>query len=163
MRPQVEERDRLADELRTLGLDPLPSRANFVFVPTADGDSLAAALLREGLVVRVLRDGIRISVRDRADDDLVLAGLARALDRPFAPSLPTRSARHLRATAETRISVRLGLDGAGRVHVSTGAGLYDHLLEQLAFHGGLDLVLEGAGDLATGDAPHRGGRGARAR
>jgi imidazoleglycerol phosphate dehydratase HisB len=47
--------------------------------------------------------------------------------------------------------VRLALDGAGRVRVATGAGLYDHLLEQLAFHGGLDLVLEGVGDLETGD------------
>ena len=40
--------------------------------------------------------------------------------------------------------MRLGLDGAGRVRVATGAGLYDHLLEQLAFHGGLDLVVDGA-------------------
>jgi imidazoleglycerol-phosphate dehydratase len=58
--------------------------------------------------------------------------------------------RYVRATAETRITVRLAVDGAGRVRVSTGAGLYDHLLEQLAFHGGLDLVLEGVGDLETG-------------
>jgi imidazoleglycerol phosphate dehydratase HisB len=42
--------------------------------------------------------------------------------------------------------------GAGRVHVATGAGLYDHFLEQLAFHGGLDLVLEGTGGTETG--PH---------
>jgi imidazoleglycerol-phosphate dehydratase len=47
--------------------------------------------------------------------------------------------------------VRLSLDGSSRVHVATGAGLYDHFLEQLAFHAGLDLVLEGAGDLETGD------------
>jgi imidazoleglycerol phosphate dehydratase HisB len=46
--------------------------------------------------------------------------------------------------------VRLGLDGSSRVRVATGARVYDHLLEQLAFHGGLDLVLEGEGDLATG-------------
>jgi imidazoleglycerol phosphate dehydratase HisB len=59
--------------------------------------------------------------------------------------------RHLRATAETRIAVRLGLDGASRVRVDTGAGIYDHFLEQLAFHAGLDLVVEGAGDLETGD------------
>ena len=56
----------------------------------------------------------------------------------------------MRATAETTLRVRLGLDGAGRVRVATGAGLYDHFLEQLAFHGGLDLVLEGSGDLETG-------------
>ncbi len=48
--------------------------------------------------------------------------------------------------------MRLALDGAGRVRVATGAGIYDHFLEQLAFHGGLDLVLEATGDLETG--PH---------
>jgi imidazoleglycerol phosphate dehydratase HisB len=47
--------------------------------------------------------------------------------------------------------VRLALDGAGRVHVRTGAGLGDHLLEQLAFHAGFDLLLEGSGDLETGE------------
>ena len=59
--------------------------------------------------------------------------------------------RRLRATAETRIAVRLALDGASRVRIATGAGLYDHLLEQLAFHAGFDLVLEGAGDMETGE------------
>ena len=48
--------------------------------------------------------------------------------------------------------VRLALDGASQVRVATGAGIYDHFLEQLAFHAGLDLVLEAAGDLETG--PH---------
>ena len=38
------------------------------------------------------------------------------------------------------------------MRVQTGAGLYDHLLEQLAFHGGLDLVVDGNGDWETG--PH---------
>ena len=47
--------------------------------------------------------------------------------------------------------MRLALDGASRVRVATGAGLYDHFLEQLAFHAGLDLVLEAAGDLETGE------------
>jgi histidinol-phosphate aminotransferase/imidazoleglycerol-phosphate dehydratase/histidinol-phosphatase len=37
------------------------------------------------------------------------------------------------------------------VRIATGAGLYDHLLEQLAFHGGLDLVVDGSGDWETGD------------
>jgi histidinol-phosphate/aromatic aminotransferase/cobyric acid decarboxylase-like protein/imidazoleglycerol phosphate dehydratase HisB len=153
VRPQVEERERLADELRALGLEPLPSRANFVFVPTEDAEQLGAALLRDGLVVRVLRDGIRVSVRDREDDDLLLASLARFLNRPNdTVSLGRRGARHVRATAETRLAVRLGLDGGGLVRVASGAGLYDHLLEQLAFHGGLDLLLEGAGDHETG--PH---------
>jgi len=83
-------------------------------------------------------------VRDREDDDLLLAVLAGE-DRA-----PARTVRHVRATAETALRVRLGLDGAGRVRIETGAGLYDHLFEQLAFHGGLDLVVDGSGDLETG-------------
>ncbi len=149
---QVEERERLARGLRALGLEPLPSRTNFVFVPVEAPDELGAALLRSGLVVRVFPDGIRASVRDPEDDDLLLEGIARALDRP-APVAASggRSARHVRATAETRVRVRLALDGASRVRVATGAGIYDHFLEQLAFHAGFDLVLEAAGDLETGE------------
>jgi imidazoleglycerol phosphate dehydratase HisB len=57
----------------------------------------------------------------------------------------------VRATAETRFATRLALDGQRRVRVATGAGIYDHFLEQLAFHACFDLVLEGSGDLETGD------------
>jgi histidinol-phosphate/aromatic aminotransferase/cobyric acid decarboxylase-like protein/imidazoleglycerol phosphate dehydratase HisB len=155
--PVVEERERLAGELRALGLEPLPSRANFVFVPVDDPDGIAERLLAFGVVPRVTGGGIRISVRDREDDDLLLAALARVLDRtPEPPSstvvLGGRRARHVRGTAETAIRVRLRLDGSGLVRVQTGAGLHDHLLEQLGFHAGFDLVVEGAGDAETG--PH---------
>ena len=143
--PVLEERERLAAELTARGLAPLPSRANFLYVPTPDAEELHARLLARGLVVRLQPDGIRITIRDREDDDLLLAALDGAAD------FTARRARHVRASAETTIRVRLGLDGAGRVRVATGAGLYDHLLEQLAFHAGLDLVVEGAGDLETGD------------
>jgi len=150
--PQVEERERCAAALRALGLEPLPSAASFLYVPVDEPAMLAETLLASGLVVRVFPDAIRLSVRDRADDDLLLAALARVLDRP-PPVDPggRRGARHLRATAETRMRVRLALDGAARVHVSTGAGLYDHLLEQLGFHAGVDLALDGVGDPETGD------------
>ncbi len=148
----VEERERLSAALSALGLAPLPSRANFVFVPADDGRELGERLLRQGLVVRSYDNGIRITVRDEADDDLVVETLARILDKPSpVPARAGRSVRHLRATAETRIAVRLGLDGASRVSVQTGAGIYDHFLEQLAFHAGLDLIVEGSGDLETGD------------
>ncbi|HUP33523.1 MAG TPA: aminotransferase class I/II-fold pyridoxal phosphate-dependent enzyme [Gaiellaceae bacterium] len=150
--PLLEERERMEKALRALGTAPLPSRASFLFVPVEEPETLGAALLRAGVVVRVFPDGIRFNVRDREDDDLLLEALARALDRP-APIVAAdgRRARRLRATAETRMHVRLRLDGAGLVRVATGGGLYDHLLEQLAFHGGLDLVLEGVGDLESGD------------
>jgi histidinol-phosphate/aromatic aminotransferase/cobyric acid decarboxylase-like protein/imidazoleglycerol phosphate dehydratase HisB len=152
VRWQVEERERCARVLRALGLAPLPSATNFLFVPVDEPENVNAALLRAGVVVRTYADGIRFNVRDREDDDLLLDALARALDRPSstAPG-PGRRVRHVRATAETRIRVRLGLDGSSLVRVATGAGLYDHLLEQLAFHAGFDLVLEGVGDLETGE------------
>ena len=150
---QVEERERCALVLAELGLEPLPSRTNFLFVPVDEPAELGAALLREGIVVRVFPDGIRWSIRDREDDDLLLDALARALDRPSAVApVPGRRARHVRATAETRFRVRLALDGSGLVRVQTGAGIYDHLLEQLAFHAGFDLAIDGVGDLETG--PH---------
>jgi histidinol-phosphate/aromatic aminotransferase/cobyric acid decarboxylase-like protein/imidazoleglycerol phosphate dehydratase HisB len=150
--PQVEERERIFEVVRSLGLEPFPSRANFLFVPVEVPAALGETLLRSGVVVRVFPDGIRFGIRDREDDDLLLAALARALDRPEPPTRDGRRARHLRATTETSMRVRLGLDGTGRVWIATGSGLYDHLLEQLAFHGGLDLALEGVGDLETG--PH---------
>ena len=114
--PVLEERERLASALRAIGLAPLPSQANFLFVPVEDGRALGDALLRQGLVVRAYDEAIRITIRDRDDDDLLVEALARVLDRP-APVAPSRRARvrHLRATAETRIAVRLGIDGASRV------------------------------------------------
>jgi histidinol-phosphate/aromatic aminotransferase/cobyric acid decarboxylase-like protein/imidazoleglycerol phosphate dehydratase HisB len=148
---QVAERERLADALHSLGLAPVPSVANFLFVPVEEAETLGAALRRDGIVARVFADGIRLSVRDREDDDLLLEAVARALDRPSpVEAAPSRRARVARATAETRFRARLGLDGTGRVRVQTGAGIYDHFLEQLAFHAGFDLVLEGVGDLETG-------------
>jgi len=149
--PVIEERERLASAFRALGLDPAQSFTNFLYVPLVDADEIADALLREALVVRAFPGAIRVSVRDQADDDVLVEALARLLDRP-APVAPAggRTARTLRATAETRIAVRIALDGASRVRVATGTGLYDHFLEQLAFHAGFDLVLEGSVDLETG-------------
>jgi imidazoleglycerol-phosphate dehydratase / histidinol-phosphatase len=159
---QVEERDRLAAELRSIGLAPLPSFTNFVFVPLEDVAPVADALLQQGIVVRRYDDGIRINVRDRHDDDLLLRALASVLEVPWAGKATAgRTVRHLRATAETSIRIRLALDGNGVVRVSTGAGLYDHLLEQLAFHAGTDLLLEAIGDLETG-AHHTAEDAARA-
>jgi len=72
----VEERERLANELRALGFKPTASRANFVFCPVDDPDAIFEKLLRGGCVIRPTGGGIRISVRDRADDDRLLSLLA---------------------------------------------------------------------------------------
>jgi imidazoleglycerol-phosphate dehydratase/histidinol-phosphatase len=52
-----------------------------------------------------------------------------------------------RNTSETRIVVKLSLDGTGLCRVSTGIGFFDHMLEQIARHGGMDLEIGVSGDL----------------
>jgi histidinol-phosphate aminotransferase len=79
VRPTIAERDRLAQQLRALGLEPLPSWANFLYVPLAEASALADGLLKRGLLVRPFAGAIRITVRDPADDDRLLASLAELL------------------------------------------------------------------------------------
>jgi imidazoleglycerol-phosphate dehydratase len=61
-----------------------------------------------------------------------------------------RTAEIERSTAETTISLRLALDGAGQGTCSTGIGFFDHMLDLLARHGRLDLTVDAQGDLETG-------------
>ena len=58
-----------------------------------------------------------------------------------------------RKTLETRISVRLNLDGSGQSKLSTGVGFLDHMLDQVARHGLIDLEIAAKGDLHI-DAHH---------
>ena len=64
-----------------------------------------------------------------------------------------RTANLTRETGETSISVELNLDGAGQSSVETGVGMLDHMLHQLARHGGFDLTVQATGDLHV-DAHH---------
>ncbi len=58
-----------------------------------------------------------------------------------------RTAEVSRSTAETRIRVRVNLDGSGQSRLATGIGFFDHMLEQIARHGLIDLDIECEGDL----------------
>lgn len=58
-----------------------------------------------------------------------------------------RTAAISRNTKETKIDVRLNLDGTGECSVQTGIGFFDHMLEQIARHGLMDLTVEVSGDL----------------
>jgi imidazoleglycerol phosphate dehydratase HisB len=140
--------------LGSIGLAPLGSSANFLFVPVSDPEGLRNRLLDRGLAVRAVPEGIRVSVRDPGDDDELIDALGEILGtRPMSlPGPQQRTARFSRATTETRIAVRLRLEGDGRASVSTGAGIYDHFFEQLGFHAGFDLFVTGSGDEHTG--PH---------
>jgi histidinol-phosphate/aromatic aminotransferase/cobyric acid decarboxylase-like protein len=75
VRPILEERERFAERLRGLGYEPLPSHANFLYVPIDDPDGIADQLLQQGLAVRPVRDGIRITIRNEPDDERLLRAL----------------------------------------------------------------------------------------
>jgi imidazoleglycerol-phosphate dehydratase/histidinol-phosphatase len=61
--------------------------------------------------------------------------------------LGTRSVVHDRNTNETQIHIELVLDGSGRSQISTGIGFFDHMLDQVARHGKVDMTVEAKGDL----------------
>lgn len=58
-----------------------------------------------------------------------------------------RNVTHQRNTNETKITIELNLDGSGIADISTGIGFFDHMLEQIARHGKLDLIIQCKGDL----------------
>ncbi|MFN3495280.1 MAG: imidazoleglycerol-phosphate dehydratase HisB [Hydrogenophaga sp.] len=63
------------------------------------------------------------------------------------PAASDRVAQVQRNTSETQIGVRINLDGTGVSKLSTGIGFFDHMLDQIARHGLIDLHIEAKGDL----------------
>jgi len=62
-------------------------------------------------------------------------------------AVPHRLAEVTRHTAETQIRVAIDLDGSGVSKLATGIGFFDHMLDQIARHGLIDLDIEAQGDL----------------
>jgi imidazoleglycerol-phosphate dehydratase len=63
------------------------------------------------------------------------------------PTTAPRTAEVSRNTAETQITVKINLDGTGKANLSTGIGFFDHMLDQIARHGLIDLDIQAVGDL----------------
>jgi len=85
--------------------------------------------------IRILKDG---------GDEFTWAAAARCLTQPAH-----RRAQVVRRTKETDIEVSVDLDAGSPVRISTGLGFFDHMLEQVARHGGFSLELRCAGDLGV--------------
>jgi imidazoleglycerol-phosphate dehydratase len=64
-----------------------------------------------------------------------------------SPTPVSRQAEVVRNTSETKIAVRVNLDGTGTARLATGIGFFDHMLDQIARHGLIDLDIEAKGDL----------------
>jgi histidinol-phosphate aminotransferase len=78
--PTLEARDRLAASLRELGYEPLPSHANFLYVPVPEAQAVYERLLRQGLVVRPHDDAIRVTVHLPEANERLLDALAPGTD-----------------------------------------------------------------------------------
>ena len=61
--------------------------------------------------------------------------------------LGIRKVHHERNTNETKISIDVNMDGSGKASISTGLGFFDHMLDQIARHGKIDLTITTKGDL----------------
>ncbi|MGN7822678.1 bifunctional histidinol-phosphatase/imidazoleglycerol-phosphate dehydratase HisB [Chitinophaga sp. 22536] len=61
--------------------------------------------------------------------------------------LGLRTVTHVRKTNETDITIDINLDGSGKANVHTGLGFFDHMLDQIARHGSIDLSITAKGDL----------------
>jgi histidinol-phosphate aminotransferase/imidazoleglycerol-phosphate dehydratase/histidinol-phosphatase len=123
-----------------------PSAGNFLFLETIDTEKLAARLSADGLRVRyrpkAAPGGIRLTIGTRAENDAALAAFGVTVDR-YTP----RRAEIARDTKETRIALAIDLDRAEPRQIATGIPYYDHMLDQVAAHGGFSLILSCDGDL----------------
>jgi len=103
-----------------------------------------AALARWGITLPESgRGSPKLMIGDPDLTDRLLA----ALGIPVSHRVPARRAEICRDTKETRIVATVDLDRADPVNIHTGIGFYDHMLEQIARHGGFSLTLAAEGDL----------------
>jgi len=147
-------RARLA-ELLAAAPDVLSVRSgggNFLFLEVADPEALASRLRGAGIRVRFRPNaapgGVRVSIGTEAENAALLAAFGLTTD-----SVPPRRAELVRQTKETRIAVAVDLDRAEPRRIATGLAFFDHMLDQVAAHGGFSLLLECEGDLEV-DAHH---------
>ena len=139
------ERERL---IKSLSRDMViePGFGPVIMARPADPGAALAALGRFGFVADRAGERLRLPVSAKAEvNDRLLAALGLAT----APARAHRTGEAVRDTKETRIVCAVDLDAAGPVSIATGVGFFDHMLEQVAAHGGFSLRLACEGDLHT--------------
>jgi len=122
------------------------SGGNFIFMQVEDAESLSRKMRELGIRVRFRPNaapgGLRLSIGTEQENAIALAAIGLPNEVPSV-----RRAEISRDTKETKIAVAVDLDRASPRKIDTGIAFYDHMLDQVAAHGGFSLILSCDGDL----------------
>lgn len=150
-----------------------PSQANFLLVQVDNAADLYNYLLGEGIIVRdrsrmpLCDNTLRITIGTPQENVRLLRAIAEydikrygsraeggplaegelVAERELLQEYESRSARVIRTTNETSVSVSVDLDNSGTGGISTGLSFLDHMLMQIVHHGGIMLTINASGDL----------------
>ena len=144
-----------------------PSQANFLLVQVDNAADLYKYLLGEGIIVRdrsrmpLCDNTLRITIGTPQENVRLLRAIAEydikrygsrteggpLAERELLREYESRSARVIRTTNETSVSVSVDLDNSGTGGISTGLSFLDHMLMQIVHHGGIMLTINASGDL----------------
>ncbi len=150
----LSEREQLAEGLIKSNFveTVFPSDANFLLLEVNDADALFKRLRQFNVKIRDYRSTtgrVRISIGSPDENAIALQAFG-VMEKAHRTD---RIGEMFRKTNETDISVRVNLDDVSQTKIETGIGFYDHMLEQIAKHGGMGLTLSCEGDLHI-DAHH---------
>ena len=128
----------------------LPSDANFLLLLVKDAREFCEKCRKSGIIIRNqshqpgLDNAVRVSIGSTEDMQAFLAVLN---NEKLPVTAGQRTETVIRKTNETAIAVRVNLDANVPVRINTGIGFYDHMLDQIAKHGGFSLEIDCDGDL----------------
>ena len=123
-----------------------PSDANFLLVEFEDAKAVYSELLKEGIVLRdrssQVANTLRITIGTPEENQRLLQAL-----NSEHKAKEGRVGRCIRTTAETKILVEVNLDDPMGSVSATGVAFFDHMLDQIARHGGIGLKVQVEGDI----------------
>lgn len=153
----VDERCKLASALASVSsvVKVYPSDANFLLVKVTDADAIYKYLIERGIIVRNrtrvkgCENCLRVTVGTPAENRRVVEGFLayeRGDDNLTLSCDGERRAVVDRKTKETDIHIEVDLDRPGEADIATGLDFFDHMLEQIAYHGSIGLIVKCLGD-----------------